>query len=226
MRTIHPAGLGTGILSQIAGDPSQVAALHGAVGDFCHLLRNRLHTLQMSLYLARRDARGGGGSWDELDRQYRATEEVVELFQLVCRPMRLAPITVGLDLVLREFESRWSPRFAEQGLRFSTKIERLDGPSRLDPSAVAKGLDALAAWRLERAAPGREFLLAGRVAEGISRIEWREDGPAPGDPDGDLPLAALARVASEHGGAMTEPDADGWRVRLEWPRPGGGGSTP
>jgi len=69
-------------LWQIASDPIRVAALHGLVGDFCHLLRNRLNSLQMSLYLARRDdATVEPEVWNELDRQYRAAEASSSCFR-------------------------------------------------------------------------------------------------------------------------------------------------
>jgi hypothetical protein len=205
-------------LWQIAADPERVAALHGLVGDFCHLLRNRLNSLQMSLYLARRD----DGStepqiWDELDRQYHAAEGVVELFQVVCRPMTLTPITIGLGLVIADFAGRWGPRFAERGLVLTSSLTDADGPSTLDPSRLSQGLDALAAWRLDRCRVGARTVLRGSVARGVSRLEWSEEGQVRFCPDGELPLAAMARVASAHGGTMTQEEDHGWRVRIEWP---------
>ena len=32
-----------------------------------------------------------------------------------------------------------------------------------------------------------------------------------------LPLAALARILTLHGGTLRREDHDGWQVRLEWP---------
>lgn len=205
-------------LCQIAADPERVKALHGLVGDFCHLLRNRLNSLQMSLYLARRDEGGAEpGLWEELDRHYRAAEGVVELFQVVCRPMTLRPITIGLGLVIGEFANRWTPRFAGRGIAFTAGLAEADGPSRLDPSRVAQALEALANWRLERAEAGSRMSLRGWVGNGASRLEWAESGSSRPGRDGDLALAALARVASEHGGVMSEGGRECWGVRIEWP---------
>lgn len=218
MPTTTPPPGGSETLCDIASDPEKAAALHGLVGDFCHLLRNRLGSLQMSLYLARRDqASGGPGAWDELDRQYRAAEGVVELFQSICRPMQLTTVSLGLDLVLRDFCSRWEPRFAKRGLAFTCEFDGVGSPSRLDPSRFALALDALAAWRLDRGDIGRTFALIAATRKGKSRLEWRESGPPPTDPEGELPLAALSRVAAEHGGGVTRDDGNGWCVRIEWP---------
>jgi hypothetical protein len=208
-------------LWEIASDPARVEALHSLVGDFCHLLRNRLNSLQMSLYLARRDDTSEGPEvWDELEHQYKAAEGVVELFQTICRPMSLTPITIGLGLIVGEFSARWAPRFAAKGVAFSAGSCEADGPSWVDPSRVGQGLEALASWRLDQAEAGSGVHLRGSVSRGLSRIEWSES-PAPAIArHGELPLAALARVASAHGGSMSQDDHDGWRLRLEWPTGG------
>ena len=196
----------------------RVAALHGLVGDFCHLLRNRLNSLQMSLYLARRDDEAVEPAvWNELEHQYRAAEGVVELFQTVCRPMALTPISIGLGLIVGEFTTRWVPRFAARGVTLSRGSDEGGDLSRVDPSRVGQGLEALAAWRLDRAEAGTGIVLRGSVARGRSRLEWSESLSACTEDGGALPLAALARVASAHGGSISQDDHDGWRVRLEWP---------
>src|SRR4051794_29478189 len=176
-------------LRQIAADPERVAALHGLVGEFCHLLRNRLNSLQMSLYLARRDeAKTEAEIWDDLERQYRAAEGVVDLFQLVCRPMTLTPVTIGLGLLIGEFASRWTPRFSGRGITFSGSLIESDGPSRLAPSRLGRGLEAVASWGLDGGGSGTRMSLRGWVAGGRSRLEWCEDAPLrPGD-EGELPL--------------------------------------
>lgn len=205
-------------LWQIASDPARVAALHGLVGDFCHLLRNRLNSLQMSLYLARReDAAVGPDIWNELEGQYRAAVGVVELFQTVCRPMTLTPIRIGLGLIVGEFTARWTPRFAAKGVTLSAGSGEADGPSRVDPSRVGQGLEALAAWRLDHAEAGTGIFLRGSVARGRSRLDWTESSASRTAEGGELPLAALARVASAHGGSISQDDRDGWHLRLEWP---------
>ena len=205
-------------LWQIASDPARIAALHDLVGDFCHLLRNRLNGLQMSLYLARReDAAVEPDVWNELEGQYRAAVGVVELFQTVCRPMTLTPITIGLGLIVGEFTARWTPRFAAKGVTLSAGSAEADGPSRVDPSRVGQGLEALAAWRLDHAEAGTGVCLRGTVTHGRSRLEWTESSASRIGEGGALPLAALARVASAHGGTISQDDRDGWRLRLEWP---------
>src|SRR4051812_16601356 len=151
-------------LWQIACDPARVAALHGLVGDFCHLLRNRLNSLQMGLYLARRGAsQADPRVWDELDGHYREAERVIDLFQTICRPMPLTPITIGLGLVLGDFAARWTPRFLAHGVAMDVSMVESDGPSHLDPSRLSQGLDALASWRLDHVGTGGRLNLRGWV---------------------------------------------------------------
>ena len=151
-------------LWEIAADPSRVAALHGLVGSFCHLLRNRLNSLQMVLYLAQRDdLHGVPDSWDELNSAYRQAERAVELFQTVCRPLELMPIPTNLGAVLKDFLGRWSPRFEAAGRELVWELSGPDSPTWVDPSRLNLGLDGVAAWRLARSEPGSVVRLrAGR----------------------------------------------------------------
>ena len=219
---VDSAHRGAETLLEIACDPARVAELYGCVGEFCHLLRNRLNGLQIGLYLARRsDATGANAAvWDDLEAHYREAERVLELFQNICRPISLTTISVGLNLVLDEFTSRWAPRFAARGARLSSTIAEADGPSHLDPTRLAQGLDALASWRIHRAEPGRQTSIRGWVGQGRSRVEWTENVSSPCDHNGELPLAALARVLSAHGGSMSRDVRGGWGLRLDWPHAG------
>ena len=218
MRSPCSAAHGSETLCHIAANHARAAELHDAVGGFCHLLRNRMNTLQMSIYLARRNRDGDAGAmWDDLERQYRGVEGVILLFQSVCQPMSLAPIQIGLSLVLDQFEARWRPKFEGRGLALAAELIEEDGPSRLDPSRIAQALDVLAEWRLGRSDLGPSLTLQGGVSHGRSSLEWRESGTPRHDPDGGLPLAALARVASAHGGTMTVDSDHGFAVRIEWP---------
>jgi hypothetical protein len=214
-------------LWQVACDPDRIATLHGLVGEFCHSLRNRLSSLQMGIYLARRDevTTFNRAVWDELDSHYRAAQRVVELFQVVCRPMTLTLITVGLELVFQEFASRWTPKFASRGVTLVTEIVEAAGPSRLDPARLAQGLDTLATWRIDQVQPGARLVLRGWVGQGESRIEWSEDRVSGCDHRGELPLAVLARVATAHQGTMDQESSEGWRVRVDWPHANLGGSA-
>lgn len=202
----------------LGNDPSPAMDLPGLIGDFCHLLRNRLNSLQMGLYIARRGTIPADREvWDELDRHYREAERVLDLFQTICRPIPLTPIPIDLEMVLKEFHSRWATRFEERGARIEIIIDDSDGPSRLDPSRLVKGLDSLASWRIEDAGRGVRLTLVGRVRQGTSRVEWIERGSKRIDGAGGLPLATLASVAAAHGGTLKREDRDGWRVLVQWP---------
>ncbi len=205
-------------LQQIAADPDRVAALHGLVGEFCHLLRNRLNSLQVSMYLARHEKPDlEPRVWEELNHHYREAEGVVELFQTVVRPMSLSRISIEPDIILHEFAARWTARFLERGVILATDLPPANGPSWVDPSKIAQGLDALAAWRVNRVEAGSRITIGAWVGKGRSRIEWSEPTIPSREVEGELPLAALAKITSAHGGLMTRDVTDGWRIVLEWP---------
>ena len=205
-------------LQQIAADPDRVAALHGLVGEFCHLLRNRLNSLQVSMYLARHEKPDlEPRVWEELNHHYREAEGVIELFQTVVRPMSLSRISIEPDIILNEFTARWTARFLARGVILATDLPPANGPSWVDPSKIAQGLDALAAWRVNRVEAGSRITIGAWVGKGRSRIEWSEPTIPSREVEGELPLAALARITSAHGGLMTRDVTDGWRIVLEWP---------
>lgn len=212
----EPAAVET--LCRLASDPARVEAMHGLLGEFCHLIRNRLNSLQIGIYLARgSDPTNTRARWDDLETHYREAERVVELFHTICRPMPLRPITIGLDLMLADFTSRWTPRFAAQRIELKVATIVPDEPSRIDPTRMAQGLDALASWRLARARPGSVVNLGGRASQGWSRIEWVERAAAPNEEGRALPIAVLARVASAHGGRLTQEERGGLHLRVDWP---------
>ena len=205
-------------LCRVAIDPVRVESMHGLVGDFCHLIRNRLNSLQIGLYLARgSDPTPDPAVWDPLSVSYRDAEKVVELFQTVCRPMALQTIRIGLDVLLADFLTRWEPRFAAVEVVVKPMKVVTSEPSRVDPTRFSQAFEALAAWRLRSAAPGATLRLEGHSERGRSRIEWHETGTSGGADGGALPLGVVARVASAHGGTFATEDRDGWRVVIEWP---------
>ncbi len=223
MNQEDPSSASLEALLRLASEPDQVVALHDVFGEFFHTIRNRLNGLQMSLYLARRgDSAPDPSRWDEPDRLYREAERVVDQFQTVCRPMDLKPITLSLDLLLKEFVSRWAPRF--EGREVTLKLDLIGPPvpGRLDPTRWTQALDALAEWRAARMAPKSRIALRAWSLSGTNHLEWRESGggetvPAGKCGGGVLPMAVLARVVGAHGGTLKRRPRPGLDLRMEWP---------
>ncbi len=213
-------GRTTDTLIAIAADPARAAEIHALIGPFFHLIRNRLNSLQMCVYLGRRtEAIDAKAAWEELDQAYRQAEKIVDVFQGLCRPMPLSPIPMGLDLILNDVAARWSPQFA--GRQATLQVDARSGSDhgRVDPSRWSCVLNMLADWRCHRVAPGTGITLRAGVREGRSFVEWDERTARPGEPDpgGILPLAMMARVASAHGGTMSRDDRNGLRLAADWP---------
>src|SRR4051794_26029470 len=98
------------VLVAIALVPERVERLYSLLGEFCHALRNRLHILNLTLYLARR---GGSFSPEEGSRMEdlsRKFEHLLEQVQWVCRPAELRPMRLDLGLLLDERRSSWTER--------------------------------------------------------------------------------------------------------------------
>ena len=219
---LHPPAIDESLaidtLCRLAADPSQAKALHDVIGDFCHIIRNRLNTLQIGLYLAKSHSPATCPKvWEELASHSREAERRIALFQTVCRPMILRPITIGLDLVLNEFVNRWAPRFLARGVSLESPGLAIHEPSRIDPSRIGEGLDAVASWRLSEAKPGGTIQMHARAMKGWSRIEWSEPLATEEPKRGGLPLAVFAKVAFAHGGGLTRETRDGLRLTIEWP---------
>lgn len=206
------------VICHMASEPARVESLHAILGDFCHLVRNRLNSLQIGLYLAKSGSENTGTpSWGLAESYCRDAEHVIELFQTVCRPMPLRTISIGLDLVLRDIVNRWQSRFLARGLTLTMRDLSIAEPSRIDPSRIAQTFDALAAWRVEEAEPGSSITLRGRAAQGWSQVEWIEDASSLDTTRGALCLGALARVASAHGGKLARRDTPSLSLTIDWP---------
>src|SRR4051794_40430957 len=62
-------------LLPVALDSTKIDALYGLLGEFCHNVRNRLNSLKLGLYLARRfDPDLDATRWRPLEREYLELE--------------------------------------------------------------------------------------------------------------------------------------------------------
>jgi hypothetical protein len=214
-------------LLRVATDPALRQAVYDHLGDYCHQCRNWLNSMKLSLYLARRNPSGVAlDRWEAIEEHYAGLERLVERMQLLCRPMTLTRVQLGLDLLVAEHGAAWTRTLAEQGRELV-----FDPPSRrtvasFDPGVLGEALDGLVSWRGSEPSAGPSSRLGWSVEAGRAVVFWHEE-PA-GKPASEprtracleasawtLPL--VARVVQAHGGEYRLETDSGWRLELTWP---------
>src|SRR5262249_53578263 len=137
-----------GSLLAITTDSARIDALYQILGEYCHLFRNRLNSLKLSLYLARRPAADGLETrWCELDRKYLDIEHLVERLQMICRPIRLDLVTFALGSLLEERRPIWSEWMVRRNLGLELRRPEQPAVGQFDPHRLITALDALVEWR-------------------------------------------------------------------------------
>jgi hypothetical protein len=214
-------------LWRLAQDEASVATLYRLLGEFCHAFRNRLHSLQLCLYLTSPEgsegdtATGTANAGRGRDQAYRALLGVVERVQEVCRPVGHDPTALPFALVLQDRLASWRRSYSPGVDRIQVRPAEPPEVEVRDAMRLAHALDGLVAWRLAASARKARPTLAWRVANDRLHLEWSEDcGPsaAGGVPcRGALPLAVLARLVAANGGTIDVCEAPTFRVALSWP---------
>jgi hypothetical protein len=214
-----------GELLRIVADSSKVEDLYRVLGEYCHLIRNRLNSLKLSMYLMRRTSPDpGAGHWPELEGRYRELEQFVERLQTICRPLRLATIPAALGLLIQERFPAWARWFEPKRITLELNPPREAAIGTFDPIRLAQGLDAFVSWRSRAASAGSIVQLSWWTTPGELALDWVEVAADPDragspdeEPDSGLALPLLARVLSSHGGRL-ETDREGSaRFRMWWP---------
>ena len=208
----------------VAADDGRSKELSQTLRVFFHDARNRLNSLKIGLYLARRAASMTGAIWDELDQSYRGLEQLVDRLQTICRSVELAPISGDIGNWLEERRSSWTSRLGTTGRRLDWAPPAMPAIGYFDPRRLIEGLDALVGWRAGEGGHDGPVLLTWRRVDDHFHLEWSEEGLRPDEPlegrDGrsvSMALPLLASIMTAHGGSLSVSSRGGLVVRMTWP---------
>lgn len=212
-------------LVQIASDPEQVCYLHGIIGSYCHQSRNILHTLKLSLYLARRDLPATSlEPWSHFEPGYQKIEQLFERLQTICRPMTLSKIVAPLSLLFDDRRPSWTATMAARDRTLEMIAPKEPAVGRFDSIRLGDAFDAFIAWRSEAGPSGGHARLSWAARGGRFVVEWDEritddsfGGPVPEEEMSSLALPLLARVVSAHGGSITFKEPGTNHLEICWP---------
>lgn len=209
----------------IVREPRIRQAVYEELGEYCHMCRNRLNSLKLSLFLAKKQSTGRRvEDWERIERHYVELERAVDRVQTICRPMTLSPVSIGLELLIEDRRAEWIRLMAESGC----ELECVPPPARalaaFDVERMGQALDALIRWRAGDPSPGRLARLRWWVEAGTAHLAWEEERSTPVRPSDEgatwnLPL--LVRIVLAHGGDLRLTDDSDWRLRLSWPAAAG-----
>jgi len=223
----HDAALDglAGSLLQIVADPSRIGVLYGILGEYCHLFRNRLHSLRMSLYLAKGSVPASSEAvWHDLERRYDDVEQLLDQLQVICRPMRLNPIQCALGTFVEDRIPTWAAWLAARGRPLEINPPQSAAIGFFDPTKLTQGLDSLASWRSHDGAPGTLVRLGWWAESEQLCLSWDEPdercekfATEQLDTPVSLALPLVARVVSAHGGSLAVEHQHGLSIQLRWP---------
>ena len=214
----------TGHFLRVATDEGRGTELAQTLRVFFHDARNKLNSLKIGLYLARRGAAATGPIWEELDQSYRGLEQLVDRLQTICRPTELSPTSGDLGNWLEDRRPCWAAKLGAAGRRLDCAPPTLPARGSFDPMRLIQGLDALVSWRADEGARGEPVFLSWGRAGDRFHVEWSEAGPRPDEPlEGrvgrsvSMALPLLAHIMTAHGGSLSVTRRGGLVVRIEWP---------
>jgi hypothetical protein len=211
---------------KVATDPVGGHALAQNLRVFLHDVRNRLNSLKIGMYLARRSVNDvQAGLWSELDQTYRGLEQMVDRIQAVCRTPEISPISSDLGPWFEERRPVWMLWLDSGGRRLELAPPSEPATGSFDPWRLIQALDALISWRANDERLGDRARLAWNCDETHFCIEWAERSfhfnKALEGGDGrsvSLALPFLAHVMKAHGGVISVSASDGLVIRITWPR--------
>lgn len=211
-------------LMEIATDPHLRQKVEQVLGDFCHQGRNRLNSLKLSLYLAKRQASESVMPiWLALEQKYQDLEVQIDRVQTVCRPIGLSLVTIDLNLLFEDRLQRWSEILRDHGQTLEFCRAPAPNLARFDVNKLGMALDSLVNWRAEQADPGNTVTVRWWANQNEAQIIWTETSQTelPAVPEANLlpawSLPILSRVVAEHQGLLHLDEQNGWQLTIVWP---------
>ena len=218
----------------IVGKSDHLVGQYSLLSEYCHTLRNRLNSVSLSIYLARRSGSYSMEEGLQLDRAYRRIERLVDQFQWLYRPSEIKLMSLDLGLLLEDQRTIWEGLFFSHDcvLTLAENSRCLEG--WLDPCRLTCALDALVTWRSEVAGLGILVVISCQNDEDEFYLTWTETKGVAGDPTnndevvGSIVLGILGRVMADHGGTLCLAGGDSFGLSLRWPTRAGtdGNSLP
>lgn len=212
-------------LMQIARSRELQGEIEPSLGAFSHQFRNRLNSIKLAIYLARRQATDElVQPWEALDRDYQAIEDRVDRIQQVCRVADPARVAIDLNLLFADRSSAWARVMQQGGAHLNLIPPPGPCPTQVDINRIGLGLDELVCWRAMARAGHREVHVGWDRAGDATTIQWRETfGTSTPAENGSTELGqtwalpTLARSMTDHHGTFRMSEAADWGWTMHWP---------
>jgi hypothetical protein len=209
-------------LLKVALDPELRARVYEHLREYCHQCRNRLNSLKLGIYLAKKQCPPASvGTWEAIDRQYHELEASVEQVQFLCRTVSLSRVTIGIDLLIDDRIKGWARVMAARGKSIEVVPPATRALASFDVDGIGRALDSIVEWRAAARTASNLARLAWRVDDGWARLSWEEPNLPPGEPAPEEPpswtLPMLARIIQAHGGNYRITTNPEWKIELAWP---------
>ena len=216
----HVAGL-----MQIARSRELQGVLEPSLSTFSHQFRNRLNSIKLAIYLARRQATDAlVQPWESLDRDYQAIEDQLDRVQKVCRVADPALVGIDLNLLFADRASAWEETMRRGGANLTLSPPSGGCPTKVDIDRLGSGLDDLVLWRAMARSGHREVHVRWDRVGDATTILWKENPmastPAEAaamDPWSTWALPALARSMTDHRGTSSLVEGPDWEFTMQWP---------
>lgn len=208
-----------GALLRCVEEPDRIPMIQVLLDRYCHRLRNRLNSMKLSLYLARRlSGNPSGPDWVRADSAYRSMEAMIEQVQLFCNPLQPSLAEGDLNHWIEQRVPDWQRVLAQRAIRLETGGPREALPSRFDWNRLAQGLDALITFWASHGCSDGTIRLSWRRDPGRFQVRFESESSliqTQGDAE-NLGLPVLARVLRAHQGTLAIA-ADACAIELSWP---------